>query len=174
MLMLPDDTMAKILRSVHAYKAHVKLSMTCKAGRARFAVFVTEWKNMIVFMEQVSARLHKQVSARVHKKVKVRRVYNETDSEYSVQTALTKTKYASVLLFDPHGVLVTLYYEPQTFMINRKDRLSARSTCVVKYDVQDRTVRVEIGHRSINFRFDTATDAVATLACVLRDNRFWK
>ena len=162
----PDDVLAKILHSAHAYKAHVRLSMTCRAGRARFAEFVAQWKNMMVFMEQISARLHKQVAARVHRKVKVHRVYS--DGEYSVQTVLNKTNYASVLLFDPHGVLVTLHYEPRTF-----DHGSA-ATCVVKYDVQDRTVRVEIGERLIRFGFDTPADAVATLVCVLRSNQLWK
>jgi hypothetical protein len=162
----PDDVMAKILRSVHTYKAHARLSMTCRAGRARFAGVVAQWKNAMVFMEQISARLHKQVAARVHKKVKVCRVCS--DGEYSVQTALNKTNYASVLLFEPHGVLVTLYYEPRTF------RHGSAATCVVKYDVQDRTVRVEIGDRLVGFRFDTAADAVATLVCVLRSNQLWK
>ena len=172
---LADDLVLRILKRAHPHKALVRLSATCKAERARWAALVARWKDMVVFTEQFSDGLHKRIAARVHRKIQLHRVYS--DGEYSVQTISNLTKYATVLLFDPHGVLVTLFYRPRSFRINRDDEddksLAKRATCEVKYDVQDRTVRVEIGERRIRFQFDTATDAVATLVSVLKANRFW-
>jgi len=170
---LADDLVLRILKRAHPHKALVRLSATCKAERARWAAPVARWKDMVVFMEQFSDGLHKRIAARVHRKIQLHRVYS--DGEYSVQTISNLTKYATVLLFDPHGVLVTLFYRPRSFRINRDDdkSLAKRATCEVKYDVQDRTVHVDIGTRRIAFQFDAAADAVATLARVLKANRLY-
>ena len=167
---LADDLVLRILKRAHPYKALVRLSATCRAERARWAALVARWKDMVVFMELFSDGLHKRIAARV-KTPQVHRAYS--DGEYLVQA--TNNKYASVLLFDPHGVLVTLFYRPRSFLINRDDdkSLAKRATCEVRYDVQDRTVRVDIGARRIAFQFDAAADAVATLARVLKANRLY-
>jgi hypothetical protein len=176
MTALSDDLVLRILKRAHPYKALVRLSATCRAERARWAALVARWKDMVVFMELFSDGLHKRIAARV-KTPQVHRAYS--DGEYLVQAIsnppTTNNKYASVLLFDPHGVLATLFYKPRSFLINRDDdkSLVKRATCEIRYDVQDRTVRVDIGARRITFRFDAAADAVATLARVLKANRFY-
>lgn len=171
---LADDLLLRTLALAHPYKALVRLSMTCGAERARWAALVARWRNTVVFMELLSARMLAQVAARVHRKVRVHRVY--ADGEYCVQTVSNRTKYASVLLFDPHGVVATLYYKPRTFAINYDARSALAATCEVRYDVQDRTVRVHVTGRrrpAAFFRFDAAADAVATLAGVLRAHRLF-